>query len=211
MVLNSKFNNTISVKDLSVVKKETSQNQNIQESEVKSNRLTEKPMRFKFNIRGTKFDLYLNQLDKFAESRLSKLRILLESESVDYEKISELCDDFDSTSNELYFNRDPFVFNSILNFFLTGKLHYNRNTCPFLFQDELEYWGLNGFLISTCCEDIFDHKSEMIKLYIKKRQEVLETSVKNENFSKCWFPKVQKTVWNIVEKPRQSMASKVSR
>jgi hypothetical protein len=213
MVLISKFNNKVRTIDLIVEidKKETSQETNISVIEAKENSLDKKPKRVKFNIRGIKFDVCLNQFDKFPESRLNKLKILLEKENAAQENLFELCDDFDLPSNELYFNRDPFIFNSILNYYSIGKLHFNGSTCPFLVEDELKYWGLNSFHISTCCEQKFDHKSENIQLHIKKRQKILESTIQKEDFSKCWFPKVQETIWNIMEKPQKSIASKVSR
>jgi hypothetical protein len=35
------------------------------------------------------------------------------------------------------------VFAQILNYYRTGKLHYPTDVCGPLFEEELEYWGLD--------------------------------------------------------------------
>ena len=39
--------------------------------------------------------------------------------------------------------RHPVVFSQILNYYRTGKLHYPTDVCGPLFEEELEYWGLD--------------------------------------------------------------------
>ena len=35
------------------------------------------------------------------------------------------------------------MFGQILNYYRTGKLHYPTDVCGPLFEEELEYWGLD--------------------------------------------------------------------
>ena len=39
--------------------------------------------------------------------------------------------------------RHPGVFGQVLNYYRTGKLHYPTDVCGPLFEEELEYWGLD--------------------------------------------------------------------
>uniref|UniRef100_A0A0R3RHF8 Ion_trans domain-containing protein n=1 Tax=Elaeophora elaphi TaxID=1147741 RepID=A0A0R3RHF8_9BILA len=39
----------------------------------------------------------------------------------------------------------------ILNYYRTGKLHYPTNVCGPLFEDELEFWGLDANQVEPCC------------------------------------------------------------
>ena len=42
-----------------------------------------------------------------------------------------------------FVHRHPVVFSQILNYYRTGKLHYPTDVCGPLFEEELEYWGLD--------------------------------------------------------------------
>ncbi len=39
----------------------------------------------------------------------------------------------------------------ILNYYRTGKLHYPTDVCGPLFEEELEYWGLDSNQVEPCC------------------------------------------------------------
>ena len=47
--------------------------------------------------------------------------------------------------------RHPGVFGQILNYYRTGKLHYPTDVCGPLFEEELEYWGLDSNQVEPCC------------------------------------------------------------
>lgn len=39
----------------------------------------------------------------------------------------------------------------MLNYYRTGKLHYPTDVCGPLFEEELEYWGLDSNQVEPCC------------------------------------------------------------
>ena len=41
--------------------------------------------------------------------------------------------------------------NPRISFFRTGKLHYPTDVCGPLFEEELEYWGLDSNQVEPCC------------------------------------------------------------
>ena len=53
-----------------------------------------------------------------------------------------------------FFDRHPRSFNSILNFYRTGKLHIQDDMCVLAFRDDLEFWGLSEFNLENCCQVI---------------------------------------------------------
>jgi len=66
---------------------------------------------------------------------------------------------------EFFFDRNPAVFTHILNFYRTGKLHCPRDVCGPLFEEELNFWGLDEKQIETCCWAKYDeHRDAEEKL-----------------------------------------------
>ena len=57
---------------------------------------------------------------------------------------------FFSLTKQISF-RHPGVFAQILNYYRTGKLHYPTDVCGPLFEEELEYWGLDTKQVEPCC------------------------------------------------------------
>ncbi len=60
--------------------------------------------------------------------------------------------DFDPSTGEYFFDRHPGVFNMILNYYRTGKLHAPIDICGPLFEEELAYWGIDEKQRSVCCD-----------------------------------------------------------
>ena len=59
--------------------------------------------------------------------------------------ISSVCHAFRNIPHKFdIFKRHPGVFAQILNYYRTGKLHYPTDVCGPLFEEELEYWGLDS-------------------------------------------------------------------
>ena len=59
-------------------------------------------------------------------------------------RLTEALANYDPVLNEYFFDRHPGVFGQILNYYRTGKLHYPTDVCGPLFEEELEFWGLDS-------------------------------------------------------------------
>ena len=57
---------------------------------------------------------------------------------------------FVSHVHRYFFDRHPGVFAQILNYYRTGKLHYPTDVCGPLFEEELEFWGLDSNQVEVC-------------------------------------------------------------
>ncbi|CAD5233312.1 unnamed protein product [Bursaphelenchus xylophilus] len=90
------------------------------------------------NVGGIRHETYQATLKKIPATRLSRL--------------TPAQANFDPLLNEYYFDRHGgIVFEQILNYYRTGKLHYPTSVCGPLFEEELEYWGLDANQVEPCC------------------------------------------------------------
>ena len=78
---------------------------------------------------GRRFETWRNTLEKYPDT-------LLGSNEREFF--------YDEETKEYFFDRDPDIFRHILNYYRTGKLHYPTDVCGPLFEEELEFWGLDA-------------------------------------------------------------------
>ena len=90
------------------------------------------------NVGGIRFYVSWSLIDRLPQTRLGSLRRARNTQD-----ILDLCDKFNIEDNEYYFDRHPRNFGAVINFYRTGKLHYPTDVCGPLFEEELEYWGLD--------------------------------------------------------------------
>uniref|UniRef100_A0A5K3FRT2 BTB domain-containing protein n=1 Tax=Mesocestoides corti TaxID=53468 RepID=A0A5K3FRT2_MESCO len=87
------------------------------------------------NVGGVRHETYKATLKKIPATRLSRL--------------TEALANYDPVLNEYFFDRHPGVFAQVLNYYRTGKLHYPVDVCGPLFEEELEFWGLDSNQVSN--------------------------------------------------------------
>ena len=87
------------------------------------------------NVGGIRHETYKATLKKIPATRLSRL--------------TEALANYDPVLNEYFFDRHPGVFAQILNYYRSGKLHYPTDVCGPLFEEELEFWGLDSNQVYT--------------------------------------------------------------
>jgi hypothetical protein len=51
----------------------------------------------------------------------------------------------------LYINKNAQMFENILDYFEYGELHLPKNTCLFILEKELKYWGFGPDDLAICC------------------------------------------------------------
>ena len=60
----------------------------------------------------------------------------------------------------IYNNRHPGIFNCILNFYRTGRLHIMDDLCVLDYAEDLDYWGVDPIWLELCCENKYASRSD---------------------------------------------------
>ncbi|KAM6906649.1 potassium voltage-gated channel subfamily S member 3b [Lycodopsis pacificus] len=170
------------------------------------------------NVGGVRREVDPSMLLCFPHTRLARL-LHCQSEAA----ILELCDDYSLTDKEYYFDRNPHVFLSVLNFYHTGRIHMMEEVCVFSFSQEIEYWGIPELHISPCCSYWYHERKD----YIDDRdwdvrsddqpQQSLDSSFEElsaldkdlANFTGAWCAEVRSYIWLRLEDPGHSTGSKI--
>ncbi|KAK2830089.1 hypothetical protein Q5P01_018020 [Channa striata] len=98
------------------------------------------------NVGGIKYRIPWSTLEEFPLTRLGKLRSCSNEA-----EIMDICDDYDHSHNEYFFDRSPSAFRTIVTFLAAGKLRLLREMCALSFQEELLYWGVEENNLDWCC------------------------------------------------------------
>ena len=93
--------------------------------------------RIKFNVGGKVFECFSSTLKRYPNSKLANL-----------DKSSE---DYFSELGEYFFDRNPIIFEAVLEACRTGELHMPRETCHSTLTRELEFWNISPGCLSPCC------------------------------------------------------------
>ncbi|XP_063397505.1 potassium voltage-gated channel subfamily C member 3-like [Mytilus trossulus] len=145
--------------------------------------------KIKLNVRGRRFEVISSTLRNIPNTRLSSL-----------DKNSKF---YDVARDEYFFDRDPDVFNSIINLYVMGKLHIPKNVCGAVMKEEMTYWKIPHHKVSECCLRTFYQVEEdqgMIE-EIKRAYEYTET-LQTET---SWKIKA----WLMFDQPGSSIHAKV--
>jgi len=158
--------------------------------------------RVALNVGGVRHEVMWKMLLQIPASRLGRL-----AKAGTHEAILHLCSDYSLVDNEYFFDRHPRSFNSILNFYRTGKLHVQDEMCVLAFRDDLEYWWIDELYLESCCQAKYDKKKEAVLEEMEIEASKLEKDVEDD-FGEGKFAPYQKCLWDLMEKPDTSFAAK---
>lgn len=118
-------------------------------------------------------------------------------------------DSYSLDENEIYFDRDPMSFNSILNYYRTDKLHCLDELCVLDFASDLEFWMISDINLEICCVEKFFARKDTVLEVIEKGKKLQPEVEDIEDFGSGYFAEYQKYLWDLFEKPQSSLAAKV--
>ncbi|XP_058859916.1 potassium voltage-gated channel subfamily D member 3-like isoform X2 [Acipenser ruthenus] len=135
------------------------------------------------NVSGRRFETWRTTLDRYPDTLLGS---------------SEKEFFYNEETKEYFFDRDPDIFRSVLNFYRTGKLHYPRYECISAYDEELSFFGIIPEIIGDCCyEEYKDRKRENAeRLMDDNENENKDSNLPHMNF--------RETMWRAFENPHTS-------
>ena len=156
------------------------------------------------NIGGVKHEVMWSVLEKRPLTRLGML-----AKAKTHEDILKLVDAYSLAENEIYFDRDPLTFNSILNFYRTDHLHVIDEVCVLDFADDLEFWMIKEINLEICCVDKFNTRRDHILSEVEKAKHIQQEVEVEEDFGDGYFVQYQRALWDLFEKPQSSFCAKL--
>uniref|UniRef100_A0AAR5PJB0 BTB domain-containing protein n=2 Tax=Dendroctonus ponderosae TaxID=77166 RepID=A0AAR5PJB0_DENPD len=161
------------------------------------------------NVGGIRYETYKATLKKIPATRLSRL--------------TEALANYDPVLNEFFFDRHPGVFAQILNYYRTGKLHYPTNVCGPLFEEELEFWGLDSNQVEPCCWSTYSiHRDTQATLAILDKLDIDSEKPSEEEVARMFsyeeayykgtltrWQKIKPKIWALFDEPYSSSSAKI--
>uniref|UniRef100_A0A8D8RVY7 Potassium voltage-gated channel protein Shaw n=1 Tax=Cacopsylla melanoneura TaxID=428564 RepID=A0A8D8RVY7_9HEMI len=161
------------------------------------------------NVGGIRYETYKATLKKIPATRLSRL--------------TEALANYDPILNEYFFDRHPGVFAQILNYYRTGKLHYPTNVCGPLFEEELEFWGLDSNQVEPCCWSTYSiHRDTQTTLAILDKLDIDAEKPTEEEIARMFgyedafledslnsWQRLKPKVWSLFDEPYSSLGAKI--
>uniref|UniRef100_A0A674I1F7 Potassium voltage-gated channel modifier subfamily G member 1 n=1 Tax=Terrapene triunguis TaxID=2587831 RepID=A0A674I1F7_9SAUR len=155
------------------------------------------------NVGGIKYLLPWTTLDEFPLTRLGQLKFCN-----NFDEILNICDDYDVTCNEFFFDRNPGAFRTILTFLRVGKLRLMREMCALSFQEELLYWGIEEDSLEWCCKRRYLQKmEEFTEMNESEDDDLIENENRNSGGDKSQL--CMKKLQDMVERPQSGLPGKV--
>lgn len=178
-----------------------------------------------FNLRGYMVNITWPTIQRFPQiSPFSKS--LCEDEK---QTLLDILEYYFSHNKQLFIDRNPFIFNYILDYLTQGDLHIPACLCLDSFQKELQFWGFENKHLAACCYDRVLKETEaketnarLTKLWVKmtkpkefKVNKPDDHCPSSSGKVKCTrisqlFHKYREKVWNILENHFSSKAAMVS-
>ena len=153
----------------------------------------------RFNIRGTRFLVSRATLEQVhvLPSRLT---------SLDAEN-----EYWDKCLNEFYFDRNPHIFGSIVDYYANGEMHLPENMCVFAVKKELEFWDLDADVLASCCWNRYCKAEEDQRMLhsVVSEWSSTDTDLDLDTYNAKHAP-LKKRLWLFMNEPHTSLGAKVS-
>lgn len=163
------------------------------------------------NVGGLRYQLPWTTLEDFPLSRLGQLHLCSS-----FDEIMRICDDYDVTHNEFFFDRSPCAFRNILTFLRAGKLRSLREMCALSFREELLYWGVPEESLEWCCRRRLLQRMEEFEAMerAEEEEELLEDLLDSDSghrgrAAESRLSRCMAKLRDMVERPHSGLPGKI--
>ncbi|KPP56935.1 hypothetical protein Z043_125399, partial [Scleropages formosus] len=157
------------------------------------------------NVGGNRYTLPWSTLAQFPLTRLGRLQ-----PCTSMEEIAQLCDDYDETAHEFFFDRSPSAFGAVLNLVVAGRLQLRREMCALWLYDELTYWGVELALMEHCCRSkVYAHLEEVAELKWREQEHQCRTKMGCTPIEDTCYRRFMEGLRDMVENPQSGLPGKV--
>ncbi|KAL3880116.1 hypothetical protein ACJMK2_032385 [Sinanodonta woodiana] len=150
------------------------------------------------NIRGSIFMTQKECLQNLPGSRLSEL--------------SPTSEEYNLDKDWYFFDRNPDIFNSILDLYRTGShLHLPKYLCGAMVQDELKFWKIPLHRIADCCFSVifkYEDKQEVIQT-LKRSFEDIGHVYTDERIASNRWNRIKNKIWTFTSRTHSSFGAVV--
>ena len=152
------------------------------------------------NVGGARFVTTRTTLERIPGTRLSNLQ--------------RTDRNFNPATNEWFFDRNPALFNFLLDYYRSNELHFPHNFCGPSIRKELIYWKIDESEISTCCWNRYREFEQEKKIFerIEKAfdsgsayQNIMDEDIANATQWHLW----KRRIYLFLEEPMSSRAAQV--
>ncbi|XP_010882457.1 potassium voltage-gated channel subfamily G member 4a [Esox lucius] len=157
------------------------------------------------NVGGNRYTFPWSTLEQFPLTRLGRLCGLSSPE-----EIAGVCDDYDETRREFFFDRSPSAFRVILNFLAAGKLRMLRDMCVLSLHDELLYWGVEMTYMERCCKRKMYTRIEEMKDHERQEEEQRQRhALLRPPVEETRYRRFMNQLRDMVENPQSGLPGKI--
>ncbi|XP_071177742.1 potassium voltage-gated channel protein Shaw-like [Mytilus edulis] len=146
------------------------------------------------NVGGTLFQTKLSILHKYPDTLLGSL--------------TNLSEFYNKENGQFYFDRNPELFNTVLDYYRNDVIHLPTHLCGWLWKSELEFWRISLAHISECCFQTYVKYDEKEATAAKLRETFATSSFEN---SQVLTPlnRIRHRVWLFIDEPDSSIYARV--
>ena len=117
---------------------------------------------------------------------------------------------YEEETKSYYFDRNPNLFNKILDLYRIGNIHISADICGATLREELDFWQIPPTLIGECCLQYYFKYDDDIAVLNKLRRNFDDLDYKEEECAKSRFKRCLRFIWRTMDQPLSSIYGRVS-